>query len=229
MERLLPADLPGSPLLARFSFTSILAGISCAALPLVLCAYGYGAYLRAAWFIAIPALIGLSFVALYSLRIVRNLATGQLRTGAMTAKFDKALILVFLGLFILSWISGRQIRTWHCESICARVEPALEALRRYHEVHGCYPARLQEVPEFTRLADIGKVSIQEGRILSTGLDVGSLEESDMTIYLEPQYYFCVVPLEKKLLMSITRFYILSRDSTSSDWTEDHMIWMLSAP
>lgn len=210
----------------RVPLLPLFAGIPCAAVPLFLCVTGYGAYLRISWFVVLPALIGSAFLVLYLIRALRNLAMGEFN-ASLRSKQDTWLALSFAGMSILSWIAGTQLRRLHCESICVRAEPAIQALQKYHAVHGSYPARLEDVPEFRWLARAGNVAIQQGRIGRGGLDVGPIEQADMTIYLERSGYLCVVPLERKLIMSITRFYVLRKDNESARWSKDHLIWTLT--
>jgi hypothetical protein len=166
----------------------------------------------------------LSFIALYLSRALRNLVSGQFNRLEIRSKQDKVLALVFLGFAMLSWFSGKEVRIWHCESICRAAKPAIETLLKYQAEHGSYPAKLQDVPEFQRLADRGKVSFREGRNRYGPWDVGFFEGPDMVVYLWPRDYLCVVPLERPLMMRITRFYILKKDSNTPTWTEDHIMW-----
>ena len=72
------------------------------------------------------------------------------------------------------------------------------------------------------------VTIRQGSFTRDGSwDVGRIEDADVTIYLQPDHYDCIVPLERKLLISISRFYVLFRASTSSQWQDDHIIWTWS--
>lgn len=206
---------------SRFSFLSLISGIPCAILPFLLCIYGFGAYMRTMCFIIVPALLGLSFMALYLFRAMRNLARGQ---TPIRLKQDNVLLLVFLGFAILSWISGKEMRIWHCDSICRAAEPSIAILVNYHVEHGSYPTKLQDVPEFQRLAEAGKLSFCQGRNRYGPSDVGFFEGPDIVVYLWPHEFLCVVPLERPIIMSITRFYVLKKGSNSPSWTEDHIIW-----
>jgi hypothetical protein len=223
MEEVVPALEPPS----RFPFVSLIAGIPCVLVPLMLCVDGYGAYMRSFFFCVIPAVIALSFVPLYIFRVVRNLLRGERNRLPTSSKWDKVLLLIFLGLAMLSWISGKQVRIWHCESKCRAAEPAIQILRKYQMDHGSYPSQLLQVPEFTSLAERAKVSIREGRDRYGASDVGFFEGPDMIVYLSPGDYLCVVPIERPFIMSITRFYVLRRNSITSTWSEDYFIWTLS--
>jgi hypothetical protein len=216
--------VPATPKPPRFSVSSLIAGIPCAVLPFLLCIYGFGAYMRSMFFIIIPALLGLSFVALYLSRAMRNLARGQFRATQIRLKQDNLLLLVFLGFAILSWISGKQVRIWHCDSICSAAEPAIASLLKYQAEHGSFPAKLQELPDFQKLAESARISFRQGRNRYGPSDVGFFQGPDMVVYLWPQEYLCVVPLERPIIMSITRFYVLQKASNSPNWAEDHIIW-----
>jgi len=195
-------------------------------IPGFLCITGYAAYLRISWFIVIPALIGTSFILVLIVRGIRSTLKGR-SNDVCKARDDKILALSFLGIALASWYSGTQIRRLQCEARCARAEPALQELQTYKDRRGSYPAELSEVPAIESLARTEGITIRQGRIGRAGIDVEHLEEADITIYLQRDGYLCVAPLERKLPMSITRFYILRKDSGSPDWIQDHLIWFLT--
>src|SRR5258706_160796 len=76
---------------ARMSPLSLLAGIPCAGVPFFLCLLGFGAYLRVSCIVAIPMLIGGSFILLYAARTARNLAGRLLWSDASRAPRPHAL------------------------------------------------------------------------------------------------------------------------------------------
>jgi len=206
---------------------SLLAGIPCLLVPFWMCLAGYGAWLRMGFLMVLPALIGTGFLGLYAARWIRNLWRGRFNRNPVNRRSDRWLLLVFLGLSALSWTTGRLAREWHCRSIVEKAGPAIDALKKYEAAYGKYPSSLREVPDVTSLARAAGITVAEARVGPSGADVGSLEKQDMTVYLDPRGYCCVVPLERKVPMSFTRFYILRRDSGSPTWTSDHMIWTLT--
>lgn len=222
MDVVVPA--PERP--ARFPALSLLAGLPCATVPFLLCWEGWGAYLRNGGFLAIPALIGTSFIVLYVFRALRNLADGNFRARQVRSPWDHLLILVFLGFSLLSWAAGVQARSWRCESWCKAVEPALEALRKYHAERGTYPTQLAQVPEVERIVKTQGLSLRAGRDPYGPWDVGFFRGPELIVYLWSDEYRLIVPLERPFIMSFTRFYILRRDAHSPKWTEDHVVWIL---
>jgi hypothetical protein len=195
--------------------------------PFLLCVYGYGAYMRLFFIGFIPALIGVSFLALYVVRAIRSLVTSRCCHLQVSNAWDKYLLLVLLGLALLSWTAGRQVRFWHCESIGAKAAPAIEALRQYRSVHGFYPARLAEVPEFDQLIANVRISVREGYVGYRQLSITPFDDPpDMIVYLQRDGCLCAIPLERPALMSFTRFYYLWKDSDSHNWAEAHTVWCL---
>lgn len=202
------APAPECP--AGFSARPILAGLPCLIVPFLLCWHGFGAYVRYGWLMLIPALIGVSCIAISIVRAQRK---------SWQVPF-------FLGFALLSWGAGVQARTWRCESTCRTLEPALDALRQFHSEHGSFPTQLTQVPEFRRLAEAGRITLREGRSQGGMIQVNFFNTPDVMIYLGSSDYLCVVLLERPMIMSFTRFNILRQDATSPKWTEDRVVWTL---
>ena len=206
---------------------SLVAGLPCLVVPFGMCLTGYGAYLRMGSLVLIPALIGTGFLGIYAVRGMGHLWRGRFNADLVNPRSDRGLLMIFLGFAAFSWTAGQQIRSWYCWSIVARSEPAIDALQKYHAAHGRYPSSLGDVPDFMSRANAAGITVGQGRVGRFGVDLRPLDQQDVTVYLDSGGYFCVVPLEKKLPMSFTRFYILRRDSASQGWSLDHLVWSLA--
>lgn len=217
---------------SRFWPTALVSAIPCATVPFVLLVLGYGAYARLAWFFLIPLLIIFTWILFASIRVVQGLVIrwrsgDHSRPPPLDSWREWSAMAAFLVITGASWLAGIQVRTWYCESICEKTRPLIEALERYRAEHGSYPTDLQLLAEFRSLNEGGIVTVRQGRNLRSGIDVGGIDDADVTFWLDPHDYLCVVPLEKRSPMSFSRFYILRKDSHSPDWTEDHLIWYFS--
>ena len=226
VESRVPATASGSWPVALVS------AIPCASVPFVSCVLGYGAYVRVFSFLLIPILIASSGILFSSIRAIQSLVS-RLRTGcrSQTPHLNPGRGWGILALWVIlagvSWSAGKHARMWHCESVCNKTRPFMESLEKYRTEHGSYPSKLEDLPGFGALLKRGKVTLRQGRFLRFGIDVGKVEDVEMTVYLEPHNYLCIVPMERKLIMSGTRFYVLQKDSRSPNWTEDHLVWTLS--
>lgn len=210
----------------------LVSALPCLLVPSALCFLGYGAYVRIGFVFIFPVLITLSWGALSLVRVIvkfYNLRRtgGPFTTPALTAIQKCGLLLIFLLALGISWAIGIQARYWYGQSIGRKAQPLIEALEAYRREHGRYPLHIEELPEYQSLSKVGPLIFRQGKFLKSSLlDVGRIEDADLTVYLTSDRYLCVVPLEKKLLMSITRFYVLERASNSPEWIEDHIIWTL---
>jgi hypothetical protein len=187
--------------------------------------------MRLLWYIVIPLLLASSWIALWSLlaiqRLVRRLKGRSLPGNPRSQELrTMAYLGAFLILTVISWFAGTQVRLWRCQSICNRTQPLLEALQKYRAIHGSFPSKLQDLSEVGFLAENEKIIIRQGKLQPAGIEVTGIGDVDVAVYLEPDNYLCVVPLEHAFPISITRFYILRKDADSPNWTEDHLIWTL---
>jgi hypothetical protein len=214
-------------------FAVLAAAIPSAAVPFISCALGYGAYLRVLSPFLIPLLIACSWILFQSIRATQRFLdrrhmggrceSTQLRQGQIVG-----ILSIFLLVWALGWGAGYYARKGYCESICRKAQPLLNALEEHRREHGAYPSNLQDLEGFDALVHREKIVVIQGKVLRLGLDIGNVEDADLTLYLEPLSYLCVVPMEKKLFMSFSRFYILRKDNLSSTWSEDHLVWTFSS-
>lgn len=222
----------GAPTTETKSITPWLAAVSavpCATVPFALCVLGYGSYLRAGSFLLIPFLIALGWISFRTLRAIRNAAirrskAGDGRISPPGPRETWATLFAFPILLGISWWTGAQARLGQAERVADRSQPLILALEKFRSDHGSYPSRLLEVAD---MAALDGITIRQGAVLRSAIDVAGLEEANLTVYLQPDHYLCVIPLERKLPFSISRFYVLRKDSQTPRWEKDHLIWMLS--
>ena len=126
---------------------------------------------------------------------------------------------------LLVWFGAAQLRRKHCQEVCARAEPVLNALEDYRHQHGAYPEHLTQLPHWPNLlADTG-LEIQEGSFRQKGPDVSHLKESPVTIYLTPaSKYQCCVPIERVMTVSLARAGVYYRTSDNPRWREIGVFW-----
>jgi len=194
-------------------------------IPIVIAWYGGGAYLRAMWLFVIPIIIFftglillihytiLKAILLYRKKDPTEIAWGKSKTIALTL----AVAFVFIG-----WYLGVQIRQFRCRLIGESCEPIFVSLDEYKKEHGTYPEKLKDIAGIDSIIKEAGITVTEGK----GSSVPELSEAQVTFYLEPDRYVSVVPIEHKLFMSITRFYVYVRDSESDEWIKDHIVWFL---
>ena len=199
--------------------------IIAALIPILISWYGGGAYLRAMWLFVIPIIIFFAglillihYTILKAMLVYRKqdpaeIAWGKSKTIALTL----AVTFVFIG-----WYLGVQIRQFRCRLIGKSCEPIFAALDGYKKEHGTYPEKLKDIAGIDNIIKKAGITVTEGK----GSSVPELSEAQVTFYLEPDRYVSVVPIEHKLFMSITRFYVYIRDSESDEWKKDHIVWFL---
>ncbi len=217
----------------RHGFAALVALLPCALAPCAMGVLGYGAYLRSLSLVFFPLLVTFSWITFSFLRS-RGRLMGRRKLGSrpevpmIRVAQPWGILSAFLLSAGLSWFAGIQIRDWRCESICRKAQPLIDLLEKHRTEHGSYPATLQDLLGFGAWEERSGFSVRQGRYLRSELDVAGMEGADLTLYLTPLDYLCIVPLEQKLPMSITRFHILRRDSESPRWTRDFMIWSFSS-
>lgn len=134
-------------------------------------------------------------------------------------------ILLFILLPIIFTFTGEQIRDFKVRHICKASEPIFQSLEEYKTKHGTYPIKLESLPDIKN--NLG-ISIQQGEIFKTGIDVGEIAKADVTLYLEPDYYYCIAPIQKGSIWSFSRFKVYSRDSKRNKWCYDYISWYIGA-
>lgn len=199
--------------------TSIILGFIIGAIPFVVHITGYGSYWRYSWPIFVlfvsPILIILPIFRIKAFR--KN----------QVSKSSCILGIIFIIIFpMLSTFAGDQIRRFCCRRNCRASEPVLEALRQYKISNGRYPKNLEEIPNFKNLQKSLEISIQQGKVHENGFSVENINDADATVYLMKDDFYCVVPIQKRVMMSITRFTIYGKSSKDKDWLYDYMIWMI---
>jgi hypothetical protein len=198
-----------------------LAAFVFALIPFVLGVYGHGGSL---WYLGFPALILLAFLG------IRQATRGYRGeySATMLALNAVALLVLYDAAYITGWGGGVLCREVHCRKICARFEPVVSALERYRSQHGQYPRSLNQVPGASESLAASGIEVAEGRLLPGGLDVSQADRADALVYLDPQEYLFLVPVEQPMPMCLTRFHSYMRGGRESSWTRERLIWMLRA-
>ena len=118
---------------------------------------------------------------------------------------------------------GNHVRRAHCRRICRAAEPVVEALHRYKADHGRYPKRLDQIPGMDEIRRNLGVSVQEGKMSRNGIETANLYNADVTVHLKRSCFYCVVPVQKKLMRSRTRFTVYARGTKDDGW---RYVWMI---
>jgi hypothetical protein len=209
---------------------ALVVALVCGAWPFVVSCYGYGSYLRCVWLFVMwlaPPVVLLILSCRDLLRRLYLLARGK-PSGPQEPLWRRPgrlmVLLVSWLSFFAGWGAGRLCRDAYCRRTRARCEPVLAALEMYKSEHGAYPESLAAISDIKGLRSEAGIDIREGRVLELGIDTGLMDEADAVIYLDRDGYSCIVPIERKMLMSFTRFYIYIRDSGDAVWRRDHIVW-----
>ena len=208
----------------------------CGAWPLAVAQKGYGLYLMYGVIVAFPASIVLCSLLLPAKRERGNgfiyfatLGKRMLSDAAVEDRKRRIAGILCCGLFFFCcWFIGIQCRRAYCRKICRAAEPVLAAFQKYRAQTHYYPDHLSDIPNIQSLVAQTGLIIREGRRSKGGeLDVGDVDDADMTVWLQPDgKYLYLVPIEKQLIISMTRFGVFTRSSEDSKWTEDYIIWTL---
>lgn len=213
---------------------AVCVGVLCGAAPAVLVLHGYGAYFRyGAWFVILPVAACFCGSLLAAGRAVHSrwpLGKRALPTAAAAAALNRNVLfasllctLVFFG----AWFGASLARKAYCQRICRKAEPVIAALEEYCSTHRQFPNRLEDLPDWDGLRSRTGLVIRMSKCSeSGGLDVGRLDEADMTIY--PKHGLWVVPIERMVVMSFTRFRVYVRDAGDKAWKEQSILWYLQA-
>jgi len=203
----------------------------CALPPLVVTGLGFGSYVRHVQFFVLPAAALTGHVALALVLGTRRLvraARGQPRPeGARPWHVVYvAETLLYLILFLAGWGAGRIWRGVRCRDIRSRCEPVFAALDEYRASHGSYPATLDDVPGMARLREGAGIDLRQGRTNERAVCFQEAHDADAVIFLRPDAWVCIVPLERPFTLSLSRFYIYIREAGGS-WRLSHMVWTYS--
>ena len=191
---------------------------------------GYGAYLRMSWFFSLPISLCVCVAVLSAFHAV-SLWLKRSNLPAHTNPYRGhrffLTIAVCSCLYCLGWFSGIQARQAKCRRIGKGCEPVIEALESYRSRHGSYPTSLASIPDIETVMQSLPVTVGESNFTSMGLNVGDIARADVTLYLSPDQFVFLVPIEHWFPMSFTRFYVYLRTSKSSEWKKDYIGWHLS--
>ena len=203
----------------------------CGTGPFVAACYGYGSYLRCtwpwAWLLTVP--VGLWVLCCHGLlRRLRLLIRGKPSEGRMSFRWREVLAVLSISClsFFAGWGPGKLCRDAYCRRIRAKCEPVLVALEAYRAEHGAYPEALAVISNIEALKSDAGIVICDDRFSKHGVDVGIMDNADAVIYLDPHRYTCVVPIERRLPMSFTPFYVYLRNSGDVAWVHDYIIWYI---
>lgn len=139
-------------------------------------------------------------------------------------------IALFVLFFIFGWWIGLEARKVHCRQICSSCQPLIKSLEQYRSHNGMYPNTLvgDILQEYNLLWKNGDYSIQQNSFLREKLlDVSQIEKADITIFLDQDYYVFLVPVDKKLPISHTGFYVYRLTSKDIMWHYDFLTWRLA--
>ncbi len=224
MSRFIAAIIPRDP------GGALAVALVCGAWPFVVTCYGYGSYLRGTWLFVMWLAPPVGLLILSCRDLLRRL---YLLSHGKPSEPQKPLWRRSAGLMVLlvSWLSffagwgaGRLCRDAYCRRTRARCEPVLAALETYKSEHGAYPEALAAISDIEGLKSDAGIDIREGRFLKHGIDIGLMDEADVVIYLDRGGYSCIVSIEHRMYLSITRFYVYMRDSRDAAWRRDYLIW-----
>ena len=179
---------------------------------------GYGAY----WHY-MGSFLAILILLVFSLSPIAALIKKELSLAA----FIKG-ILIFILLPVLLIFAGEQIRDFNVRNICKASEPLFQALEQYKSKYNSYPKKLEDVQNIKDIQNNLGISIQQGDIFEGGIDVAKIANADVTIYLKPDYFYCVAPIQKGSMWSFSRFKVYARDSKSNNWYHDNISWYLGA-
>lgn len=194
----------------------IILGLIIGAVPFGVHITGYGSYWRYGWLIF--ALLISPIVIVF---IIFRIKAFRKKTLSLSLCI---LSILFVILFpIGTTFVGDQARKFHSRRVCLASEPILEALQQYKIGRGQYPESLEAIPNIKSILGNVGISIQQGEILENGISVENINNADATIYLMPDDFYCVVPIQKRIPISFTRFTIYSRNSKNTEWKCDSII------
>jgi hypothetical protein len=165
--------------------------------PFFPCFYGYANLIAPLWPLAVIVLAVLGvLLVLRGYRGDRQLWRLALEAISVAVLFDVS--------FITGMGTGVLLREVHCREVCARFEAMIPALEEYRSRHGKYPD------------DIGQLPGTAGQ---------SADLADVEVYLSPERYLCVVPIEEKFHL-FGRFLAYTWGSGEYTWTRKRLYYGL---
>lgn len=218
------------PLIPPPSMASSLFLAPLSAIPGMLVAInGYGAYIRPLGILLVPASAASLLLPAALLSFIHRRVRWKWSNEGQTlsARGWIPAFLLFLTFALSGWIVGSEIRKVHCRHVCRVCDILSSKLEEHRAACGSYPSSLADVPDFEAYAKERAVTVQAGEIGEFGLDVGNVNEADATIYLKPDSYSWMVPIElRNGLFSFTRFYVYARSSGQSKWVRTPVVWFI---
>lgn len=196
---------------AGYWTTVAVVAIAIGAFPFLAAYYAYGSYLRYTWPLVLPIAIVFGVMSVRALRLMIALVQGFAKGGFAAPKFLSATNLwVALAMclgFLAGWGAGVLTREAHCRGVCTKCNSIIVALDQYEAQHGLYPTSLDSIPDMAALIEATGLVIDQGNVFENGMDVSKVDDKDALFYLTADAYMCVVPIERRCLVSITRFYV----------------------
>jgi hypothetical protein len=196
--------------------------VVCAALPFTVTLLGYGRYLKMTWLVPVSVIAFLC--VLHAILVIRTPTWRRSRWYALLP------LVLLSGGFFTGWGVGALGRDVHCRSICSRSEPILAALEAYRAQHGQYPANLGLLPNIDDLKSTARLNLTEG-VFAKGkrnIDVGAADVADAVLYLDRDNWICLVPIERPVMLSFTRFCTYRRDNGYPSWEPTEQLWWLGS-
>ncbi|PCJ54691.1 MAG: hypothetical protein COA79_21500 [Planctomycetota bacterium] len=130
------------------------------------------------------------------------------------------LLLGLLGLAVGSWTLVHEKI-----AVCVECDKVIMLLEKYKDQHGTYPDKIDDI----NIRIVKGIKVQQGKFLNGGsINIGNINNSDVTIYLTPKVYSCVVPVTKVFPMSFTRFYVFQKNNQMKNWVYEKYIWSLTS-
>ncbi|MEK7485306.1 MAG: hypothetical protein AABZ60_13355 [Planctomycetota bacterium] len=167
-------------------------------------------------------LIYASFFIVCCLLILSTCAT---RKNAPLFEYICNTIIITL-LFILGVGIGLELLVRRKIEVCERSEKIISKLNKYKKENGVFPNSLLQI-DLKNVDSALNMKIKEGKFEDGGVNLDGYNDHELIVYLDAKEYLLVVPVTKKLLMSITRMYAFMRNDKSDKWEYDMIIWTLS--
>jgi len=217
----------------RRTVAALAVAFVCGTVTFFIVGHGYGSYLRYTWVFVAPFLVivGSALLGLVLLigDVIQLSRAVELRgTWRQRHRFRLLDVAFFCTLFFTGWGVGILCREAYTRAVCRKCEPLLAALAKYEQTHGSYPTDLSQLPDIDGLMERSGVTIVGERFGRDGLPLGRIDEADAVVYLDANCWKCVVPIERRFFISISRFYVYSKMSEKPVWRRDYLIWHLTA-
>ena len=221
-SNLLNPYLTGVYVLAAFS----------SAITFSVCAFGYGATWPAdVLLILIGSLLATAIVLSTRIQwfLWRKLypsSNPSLQLPLGQAVFYSLLLLV--ASFVAGRLAGDGLRTVLTRRTCRDCQPFLDELVAYKRNHGTFPSDARTLGSYHSLAKHRRIYlVQESNAdkeLRWNLD--DLDRAEVSLFVLPDRFQCVVPIERSSLISFSHFRVYLFESTDNQWRRTLMHWSL---